>query len=55
MILEPILQRGIALLTLWLQITVDEAHEMQVFQSGGNFRGIESRSILVDALVGAGL
>ena len=37
-------------LTLWLEIPVDEAHQMQVFERGRNLCRIKSGRILVDAL-----
>lgn len=40
---------------LRLQVSVDEAHQMQVLQGSGDFGGIESGSILVDALIWSGL
>jgi hypothetical protein len=40
---------------LWLQVSVDETHQVQVFQRGGDLGSVESRRIFVDALVRSGL
>jgi hypothetical protein len=40
---------------LGLQISVNETHQVQVFQSRGNLSSIKSRRVLVNALVGSGL
>jgi hypothetical protein len=37
--------------TLWLQISVDEAHQMEILQRGGHLGSIESRRIFVDTLI----
>ena len=41
--------------TFRLEISVDEAHEMEVFECGSNFGGVEAGSVFVDTLVGPGL
>lgn len=38
-----------AILTLGLQVSVNETHEMQIFQSSGDFRGVEAGIIFWDA------
>jgi hypothetical protein len=43
------------MLTLWLQIPVDEAHQMEVFQGGSHFSSVKSCCILVDTFVRSGL
>jgi hypothetical protein len=37
--------------TLWLQVAVDETHQVQVFQCCRDFGCIEARRILIDTLV----
>ena len=39
------------ILTLWFEISVDEAHKMQVLQSGCDLGGIEPRSVFIHAFV----
>lgn len=43
------------ILTLRLQISVDEAHQMQILQSGCHFCCIESGIIFVNTFIGARL
>lgn len=38
--------------TLWLEIPVNESHEMQVFERGSNLCGVEASIILRNALAG---
>lgn len=37
--------------TFWLQVTIDEAHQMQIFQRSRDFSCIEAGRVLVYALV----
>lgn len=37
--------------TLWLQVSVDKTHQMEVFQGGCDFSRIEACGILIDTLV----
>ena len=39
------------LLTLWLQVSVDETHQMEKFQGANDFRNVESRTALWQTLV----
>jgi hypothetical protein len=39
----------------WFQVTVDEAHEMEIFKRSNNLRGIKASCVLGDTLTGAGL
>jgi hypothetical protein len=39
----------------WFQITVNEAHKVEILQSRSDFRGIKASGILGDALARASL
>jgi hypothetical protein len=41
--------------TFGFKVSVDESHEMKVFQSRGDFGSIEASGIFVDALIGSSL
>lgn len=41
--------------TLWFEISVDETHQMEVFQSRGDFSCIEASGVFRDALSRSGL
>ena len=41
--------------TLWLQVAVDEAHQMQILERSCDLGGVKARCILVYALVRPGL
>ena len=48
-------KRAVGRRTLWLQVAVDEAHQMQILERSCDLGGVKARCILVYALIRSGL